>query len=73
MYRLSKIKSLGGDKSNPESEIIKEAESVQELKHLGMKIAIEDKEPDTMWLNSPDLNYYDLRVGDKYKLVIKKV
>ncbi|MEI6127743.1 MAG: hypothetical protein WCQ99_14450 [Pseudomonadota bacterium] len=72
MYSLCKETYDKKERSVKESTLIKESDSLGELKVLAMKLSIEDKYSDVMWLNSPDLNYYELMLNNEIRFVIKK-
>lgn len=71
MYSLCKETYDKKEQAVKESKLIKESEAVEELKSLAMRLAIDEKYSDVMWLNSPDFNYYELTLNNEYRFVIR--
>jgi hypothetical protein len=73
MYSLCKETYDKSHQVVKESKLIKESDTIGELKSLAVRLAIEDKYSDMMWLNSPDLNYCELTLNEEFRFVIRKI
>lgn len=73
MYSLCKETYDKSDQVVKESKLIKESDNIGELKSLAVRLAINDKYSDMMWLNSPELNYCELTLHGECRFVIKQL
>ena len=73
MYSLCKETYDKIEQIVKESNLIKESDNIGELKSLAVRLAIDDKYSNMMWLNRPDLHCYELTLNKECRFLIKKM